>query len=102
MRKTKKPIEDLQDVRDEAFLQQHSQLPRRSTAVTLDQVREALAKLLEVAQAGMKAVDPTARAFASGQTAGLEDAIKVIDRALQEDRTARIKAAARDRDSPRV
>ena len=79
MRKTEKPIEDSQDGRDEAFLVQHSRPPRSSATVTLDQVREELVKRLELARAGSKAVDPTARAFASGHAAGLEDAIKLLD-----------------------
>jgi hypothetical protein len=93
MRETKKQIEDSQDVRDEAFLQQHSS--RSSSAeVTLDQVREQLAKMLEIARAETKAVDPTARTFAAGHAAGLEDAIKLIDKVLQAEQAARIKAAA--------
>jgi hypothetical protein len=51
--------------------------------MTLDQVREELVKMLKLARAGSKAVDPTARAFASGHAAGLEDAIKLINSVLQ-------------------
>jgi hypothetical protein len=62
--------------------------------VNLDLVREELAKMLEVSRAGSKAVDPVARAFSSGHATGIEDAIKILDRALQAERTERIKAAA--------
>ena len=100
MRETKKPVEDSQDVRDETFLLQHSSRPGSTSS--LDKVHEELSKLLELARAGTKAIDPTARAFASGQTAGLEEAIKIIDRALQAERAARIKAIVQGRDSPRA
>lgn len=99
MHKTEKPIEDLQDVRDEAFLLQHSQSPRSSAAVSLDQVREQLVRLLELAQAGREAVDPIAHSFESGRVTGLEDAIKLIDKALQAEAAARIKAAAQGRNA---
>ena len=62
--------------------------------MTLDQVREQLVRRLELARAGSKAVDPTARAFSSGHAAGLEDAIKLLDQVLQAEASARIKAAA--------
>ena len=101
MRKTEKPIEDSEDVRDEAFLLQHSRSPRSSAAVTFDQMREELVKMLELARAGSKAVDPTARAFSSGHAAGLEDAIKILDRALRAEQAARIKAAAQGKEGPR-
>jgi hypothetical protein len=97
MHKTEKPIEDSQDAKDDAFLVQHSRPARSSAAVTLDQVREELAKRLELARAESKAVDPTARAFASGHAAGLEDAIKLIDIFVQVEASARIKAAAQDK-----
>jgi hypothetical protein len=90
MRKTEKPIKNPQDVRDETFLQQHSS-QSRSAAANLDQMRTELVKLLELARAGSKAVGPTARAFSSGHSAGLQEAIKIIDRALQADQAARIR-----------
>ncbi|MGO9413477.1 MAG: hypothetical protein ACLQCB_22340 [Spirochaetia bacterium] len=65
--------------------------------MTLDQVREELGRMLETARIGSIAVDPTARAFASGHTAGIEDAIKLIDKALQAEQVARIKAATQGR-----
>jgi hypothetical protein len=96
MRETKK---DLQDGRDEAFLLRHS--PQRYlTAVTLDQVREELVKMLAVSREGTKAVDPTARSFESGRVTGIEDAVKLIDKALQAEQTARIKAAAQGKAWP--
>ena len=51
--------------------------------MTLEQVREELAKRIKVAQAGTKATDPTDRAFASGHATGLEDAIKMLDKVLK-------------------
>lgn len=87
MRETKK---DLQDGRGEAFLLQHSSRSN-SAAVSLDQVREELAKLMELAQAGAKATDPMAREFSLGNVSGLRDAMKLIEQAEQ---AARIKAAA--------
>jgi hypothetical protein len=92
MRETKKPIEDPQDGRDEAFLLRHSPRSNRA-AVTLDQVREELVKMLAVSREGAKAVDPTARSFESGRVTGLEDAVRLIDKALQAEASARIKAA---------
>ena len=59
-------------------------------AVTLDQVRAELAKMLELARAGEKAVDPTARAFSSGRATGIEDAIKLINKVLQAEHAKRI------------
>ena len=50
--------------------------------------------MLELARVGSKAIDPSARAFASGHAAGLEDAIKLLDQVLQTKASARIKAAA--------
>jgi hypothetical protein len=47
----KKPIENSQDVQDEAFLRRCSS-QSSSAAVTLDQVREELVRLLELARAG--------------------------------------------------
>ena len=64
MRETKKPVEDLQDVRDETFLLQHSSRPSNTTS--LDKVYQELSKLLDKARVGTKAADPTARAFSSG------------------------------------
>lgn len=92
MHKTEKQIEDLQDVRDEAFLLQHSRSPGSSAAVTLDQIRKALVKVLELSRAGKKAIDPIARSFESGRVTGLEDAIKLLDKALQAEHAERIKA----------
>ena len=65
--------------------------------MTLDQVREELVKMLALSREGTKAVDPTAKTWASGHAAALEDAIKLIDKALQAERTARLKAAAQGR-----
>jgi hypothetical protein len=100
MRKMKKPTEDSQDARDETFLQQHSS-QSSSAVVGLDQMREELVKLLELARARSKAMDPTARAFSSGHATGLADAIRILDRALQSEQEARIRAAAQGKDSPR-
>ena len=61
--------------------------------MTLDQVREELAKMLELSRTSAKVVDPTARTWASGRVTGLEDAIKLIDQVLQAEASARIKAA---------
>lgn len=98
MRKTKEQIEDdLQDVKDQAFLTQHSRPTRRSAAESLDQLRERLVRLLELARAGTKAVDPIARSFESGRVTGLEEAIELIDEALQAEGAARIKAAVQGR-----
>jgi hypothetical protein len=66
--------------------------------MTLDQVREGLAKILEISRAGSKAVDPTARTWASGRVTGLEDALKLIDRILQAEASARIKAAVQGKE----
>jgi hypothetical protein len=55
--------------------------------MTLDQIREELGKLLESAQAGSKAIDAEARSFNLGHAAGLRDALKLIDKALQAERT---------------
>ena len=86
-------MENSQDVRDDAFLRQHS--PRSSSAaMPLDQVREELAAALETSKAGTKAVDPEARTFALGRVSALEEAIRLIDKALQQQASARIKAAA--------
>jgi hypothetical protein len=82
MRKSEKSSEILQDVRDETFLRQHSS-QSSGAAVSLDEMRRELVRLLELARAGSKAIDPTARAFSSGHSAGLQDAIRIIDRALQ-------------------
>jgi hypothetical protein len=68
--------------------------------MTLDQIREELGKLLESAQAGSKAIDAEARSFNLGHAAGLRDALKLIDKALQAERAARIKAAAQGKSSP--
>jgi hypothetical protein len=96
MRETKK---DLQNGRDEAFLLRHS--PRsNSAAVTFDQVRKELVKMLAVSREGAKAVDPTARSFESGRVTGLEDAVKLIDKALQAEASARIKAAVQGKARP--
>lgn len=65
--------------------------------MTLDQVREELVKMLALSREGTKAVDPAAKTWASGHAAALEDAIKLIDKALQAERTARLKAAAQGR-----
>lgn len=65
--------------------------------MTADQIREELVKMLAVSREGTKAVDPTARGFESGRATGIEDAIKLIDEALQADNVARIKAAAQGR-----
>ena len=90
MHETKK---DLQDGRDEVFLLQHSS-QSNSAAVGLNQVREELVKRLELAQAATRATDLMAREFSLGNVAGLRDAIKLIDKALQTQAAARIKAAA--------
>ncbi len=57
-------------------------------------VRVELIKTLETARVTSKAVDPSARAFASGHTAGLEDALRLIDKALYEEAATKIKAAS--------
>ena len=64
--------------------------------MTLDQVREELVKRLELARAGAKAVDPTARAFSLGSADGIEHALKLVDKVIQAQQAARIKAAATD------
>lgn len=92
-RETKKPLKALQEGRDETFLLQHSSRSS-SAAVTTDQIREELARLLETSEAGTKAVDQQARALALGRVSGLEEAIRLIDKAVQEQASARIKAAA--------
>jgi hypothetical protein len=51
--------------------------------LTIDHIRMELMKLLELSRSGKGAVDPAARAFASGYAAGLVNAMKVIERALQ-------------------
>ncbi|MGA2641089.1 MAG: hypothetical protein ABSG21_09310 [Spirochaetia bacterium] len=56
--------------------------------MALYQVRE------ELARAGAKATDPGARAFSLGHAEGLGDALKLVDKALQAQTAARIKAAA--------
>jgi hypothetical protein len=66
--------------------------------MTLDQVREELAKMLDLSRIGSKAVDPTARTWAGGRVTGLEDAIKLIDKDLQAEQAARIKAAAQGKE----
>ena len=68
--------------------------------MTLEQVRDELVKLLAVSRKGEKAADPTASAWSSGYVAGLEDAIKLIDKALQAEASARIKAAAQGKTQP--
>ena len=88
----KKPTQSSQDVQDEAFLRRCS--PRSSSAaVTLDPVREELAAALETSKAGTKAVDREARTFALGRVSALEEAIRIIDKALQEQASARTKVA---------
>ena len=89
-----KAKEDSQDVRDETFLLQHSTRPSSSS---LDQVREELVASLEISRVGSKAVDPVARSFSTGRISGLEEALRILDKALQEEHTARIRAAAKDR-----
>ena len=64
-------------------------------ALALGQVREKLVRLLELAKTGTKAADPAAQAFSSGHAAGLEDAIKLLDKVLLAEARARMKAAAR-------
>ena len=65
--------------------------------MAFDQVRKELVKMLAVSREGTRAVDPTAKTWASGHAAALEDAITVIDKALQAERTAQLKAAAQGR-----
>jgi len=67
--------------------------------VNLLDIREQLSRMLKVAREGMK--EPTARAFASGHAAGLEDAIKVVDRSSQAEQAARLNAAAEGREHNR-
>jgi hypothetical protein len=62
--------------------------------MTLDQIREELAKRLDSAREGSKAVDPVARAFSMGHAEGFRESLQLIDKALQADQTARNKAAA--------
>ena len=59
-----------------------------------------LVKLLAVSRKDEKAADPTASALSSGYVAGLEDAIKLIDKALQAEASARIEAAAQGKTQP--
>jgi hypothetical protein len=88
----KKPTEDSQDTKDEAFLRQHSPRPG-SAATNLDQIRVELTVALETARTGTQAVDRDARAFALGRVSALEEAIRLIDKALQDQASARTKAA---------
>lgn len=62
-----------------------------------ENIRSDLVSLLESAQAGTKAIDPIAHSFESERVTGLEDAIKLIDKALHAERAARIKAAVQGR-----
>ena len=48
--------------------------------------------MLELSRTGAKAVDPTARTWSSGRVTELEDAIKLIDKVLLAEASARIKA----------
>jgi len=67
---------------------------KQSDSVTLDHVREELAKMLELSRTSAKAVDPTARTWAGGRVTGLEDAIKLIDQVLLAEQEARLKASS--------
>ena len=96
MHKTK---EDSQDVRDETFLLQHSSRP--SSMVSLDQAREELVASLEMSRVGSKAADPVARSFSMGRISGLEEALRILDKALQAEQAARIKAAAQGKEGRR-
>jgi hypothetical protein len=90
-----KTIEDSQDVRDETFLLQHSARPSR--IVSLDQARDEIVASLEMSRVGSKAVDPVARSFSMGRISGLEEALRILNKALQAEHAARIRAAAQDR-----
>jgi hypothetical protein len=68
--------------------------------MTLDQVRTELAKRLEIAQEGKQAMDPVAQAFASGHAAGLEDALKLIDKALFDYESERLRALSQGKAPP--
>ena len=61
--------------------------------VTLDEIRLQVFSALEVSRAGIKAIDPVARAFSEGRASGLSDALHIVDKALQEARAERIKSA---------
>lgn len=65
-------------------------------------MREQLAKRLELAQAREKAVDQRAVEFNSGRASALQDALKLIDKAIQAEQAARIKEAAQGRARPQV
>jgi hypothetical protein len=60
--------------------------------MTIHHIHAELMKLLELSRSGKGAVDPAARAFTSGYAAGLVNAMRVIERALQEDLEARSPA----------
>ena len=66
--------------------------------MTLDEIRDQIFSALEMSRAGLKAVDPVARAFSEGRVSGLDDALRIIDKALQVVRAERTKAIASGKD----
>ncbi len=52
--------------------------------MTLDQARAELAKRLQIARQAEQATDLRSQAFASGHAAGLDYALELIDKVLEE------------------
>jgi len=48
-----------------------------------NQVREELVAALGLSYVGKKAADPTAKTFSMGRISGLEEALRILDRAIQ-------------------
>jgi hypothetical protein len=80
-----KPRDDSQDLGDEV-------LREYASHSSLGQVREKLCKLLSLATAGEKTGNPTARSWSAGNAAGIETAIKLIDKALIGEASVRVGA----------
>jgi len=49
----------------------------------LEQVRVELITALGLSRVGKKAVDPVAKTFSMGRISGLEEALRILDRAIQ-------------------
>ena len=92
----REPSED-NGAADEDFLLRHSSRSTRSSSgVNLDQVREQLALALELSRTGSNAVDLAARSFALGRASAFEEAINILDKALQAEQSGRNKKEGQD------
>ena len=65
----------------------------------LNQVRDQLVSSLAMSRVGAKAIDPVARSFSMGRVSGFEEALRILDQAIQADQVARIKTASLGKDA---